>query len=1507
MAANRAANLRQADSRRKWMPTGSAVRLEPVHHQHQRPILPSPKGRVRGGAVGRRLPHFALALFLACSAIGASFQAAWSDPSDPDTRRAREIEDILTTISGFSRDAWTKFDYVFESCEARVLGWTRKNKRLPFERYQKSGKYLFTVKLSGLDVARMKKPESRVNGGVYARCRSATCLFRQGASSVGYRQKSRLAGSLISKDGSSEPGLYVKGRSGAAGKIQRLLVELAEKCSRSRTTPRNPALAQQCFAGAADGTLPENALWLTADGRVLGVGRAVKDGRTDYRIAARPGADRVCVDPRPAIWAFEIRRLSWLEPSRLRLLEDLRQAAAGFSGAVVTGIPLPGLHRALANADFKATYDAFSRSGRLMGNSGSPGGPALSALVLDTPDLAAAAWTAAFLRPGLRRLDELIAFHRQRSERRPGSIHSRPLALWQIDRNYDSAAWIESFFLPAVGYLAAARPEIRVPSRVRRLLAADPGKGPDGVLKAKAMEAARAAVGAGKATEALGTLLPRFSAYTSRVEASRKEWAARKAGVSLATGMAKVAGDALINGEESVLSLVSLVENDYRSDDPEKLFRMARIAGKQGDPLHGHLLCGYARLKALESGWTLQRLLRAHGRCNAMAFEYFRIAKQKEKETRSSRRAIAEMMRNSLAFGNRDSVEERVERYAKAISVAISETRTRLRAKDMRQRYRKEAETLVKRLDFVDLFEAIVFAVAVEQRKRFKSVEQMVDGVLWASLKRLDKGLAREIRRCIKDGGTGWCATLQTESGALRRVLQDRSGTIDIAALEAWLVRFDAELAPRRRALRDHLLALYPSLPRVDVQRRTDRLGDRFSRLIRQGIDIERTRSWTLRAWRHSGDIRTLAFSPDATALLTGSADDSAVLRDVGTGKTLHNWRHEGDVTVAAFSPDGRTVLTASRDGTAVLRDRETGNRLQVWGHGAAGVLAAAFSPDGRYVLTGASDRIADLRETGTGRLRHAWRQSSRVGSVAFSPDGRLAFVRSHRTGAALYRTFSGKRARFWNPSRGLQAIAFSPDGQSLLTGHRSGRVLLQPVGSRRKTLFRWKHRKRVAVVAFSPDGRRILTGAYDGQVALRDIRTGKTLQSWRHERGVRSGAFSPDGRSVAVGTLDGLVALRDVGSGAELRRWQSGSGVTDAAFGADGRQLLTVTARRDATLRDIGTGQTVRQWSNALSAALSPDARTLLIGSSDGTAVLHEIRTGKTLHRWRHTRGVSAVAFSPGGNIVLTGSWDDTAALRDVRTGKTLHSWRHSRTGVTAAGFSPDGASVWTVSTDRKVAMRSWKSGGIGGILGRAGHVTAIALSPNGQHVLIGSADNTAVAWNPRERKLLHKWKHGGDVTAVAFSPDGRHALTASRDKTAMLRAVDSGRTVWKWLHTEAVTVAAFSPDGRYVLTGSKDDTAVLRDARTGKSVHTWRHEDDVTAIAFSPDGRYALTGSRDDTAVLRNNRTGKAERTWRSNRDVDAFAFSPDGRWIAVAWGNGIAALYANPGIAGGSTGRK
>ncbi len=301
-------------------------------------------------------------------------------------------------------------------------------------------------------------------------------------------------------------------------------------------------------------------------------------------------------------------------------------------------------------------------------------------------------------------------------------------------------------------------------------------------------------------------------------------------------------------------------------------------------------------------------------------------------------------------------------------------------------------------------------------------------------------------------------------------------------------------------------------------------------------------------AWGNNSGVFYWKANPQkATKLiLTGSADNTAVLRDVQSGGTLQTWQHGGSVRSVAFSPDGKQVLTGSEDKTAVLRDVQSGKTLQTWQHG-DWVKNVVFSPDGKQVLTGSEDKTAVLRDVQSGKTLQTWRHGGCVMGVAFSPDGKQVLTGSEDKTVVLRDVQSGKTLQNWKHGDWVRSVAFSPDGKQILTGSEDNTAVLRDVQSG-KTLQTWKHYS-VQSVAFSPDGKQVVTGSKDNTAVLRDVQSGKTLQTWQHGGSVRSVAFSPDGKQVLTGSEDNTAVLRDVQSGKTLQTWKHGDWVKSVAF----------------------------------------------------------------------------------------------------------------------------------------------------------------------------------------------------------------------------------------------------------------------------------------------------------------------------------------------------------------------
>ncbi|HOE12603.1 MAG TPA: hypothetical protein PLQ35_17085, partial [bacterium] len=78
--------------------------------------------------------------------------------------------------------------------------------------------------------------------------------------------------------------------------------------------------------------------------------------------------------------------------------------------------------------------------------------------------------------------------------------------------------------------------------------------------------------------------------------------------------------------------------------------------------------------------------------------------------------------------------------------------------------------------------------------------------------------------------------------------------------------------------------------------------------------------------------VRSVAFSPDGTKVLTGSDDYTAKLWDAGTGAVIRTFSgHTDYVNSVAFSPDGTKVLTGIDDGTARIWDIRDLVSVQHW------------------------------------------------------------------------------------------------------------------------------------------------------------------------------------------------------------------------------------------------------------------------------------------------------------------------------------------------------------------------------------------------------------------------------------------------------------------------------------------------------------------------------------------------------------------------------------------------
>ena len=282
--------------------------------------------------------------------------------------------------------------------------------------------------------------------------------------------------------------------------------------------------------------------------------------------------------------------------------------------------------------------------------------------------------------------------------------------------------------------------------------------------------------------------------------------------------------------------------------------------------------------------------------------------------------------------------------------------------------------------------------------------------------------------------------------------------------------------------------------------------------------------------------------------LASGSHDKTIKLWDTVAGKELLPLKgHSGEVYSVAFSPDGRYLASGGSAKTIKLWDAVTGKELLALKGHLGHVFSVAFSPDGKYLASGSSDGTIKLWDTVTGKeLLTLEGRSGEVYSVAFSPDGkRLAsgsedrtirfWLRGTVTGKELL-TFKKEPLTLEGHSGEVYSVAFSPDGKRLASGSQDKTIKLWNSVTGKELLALEGHSHVVRSIAFSPDGKRLASGSYDKTIKLWDSVTGKALLTLKgHSHEVRAIAFSPGGKRLASGSRDKTIKLWDSVTGKEL------------------------------------------------------------------------------------------------------------------------------------------------------------------------------------------------------------------------------------------------------------------------------------------------------------------------------------------------------------------------------------
>lgn len=327
-----------------------------------------------------------------------------------------------------------------------------------------------------------------------------------------------------------------------------------------------------------------------------------------------------------------------------------------------------------------------------------------------------------------------------------------------------------------------------------------------------------------------------------------------------------------------------------------------------------------------------------------------------------------------------------------------------------------------------------------------------------------------------------------------------------------------------------------------------------------------RSESYVLKQQGHSYDIGTLAFSPDASQLVTGGDDNKVKVWTVANGFCFVTFAdHSARVSAVAFLPTGHAVVSASMDGTVRAFDlvRYRNFRTLTTPHPVQ-FSSLAVDPSGDIIVAGSQDTFQIfVWSLKTGRLLDVLAaHEAPVIALSFAPGESLLASGSWDGTVRTWDVFQGKGGvEVLQHSHDVLALAWRPDGRQLASSTLDGQIYFwDPLeGELQGTIH----------------GRRDIAG---GRLTL-DRRTAENTSSGR---AFTSLSYSADGLFLLAGGSSKYVCVYDVAEKVMLRRFQithnrSIDGVLDqlnSRYVTDAGPLAEIDDDGDSDSGDLGVGR---------------------------------------------------------------------------------------------------------------------------------------------------------------------------------------------------------------------------------------------------------------------------------------------------------------------------------------------
>ncbi len=389
---------------------------------------------------------------------------------------------------------------------------------------------------------------------------------------------------------------------------------------------------------------------------------------------------------------------------------------------------------------------------------------------------------------------------------------------------------------------------------------------------------------------------------------------------------------------------------------------------------------------------------------------------------------------------------------------------------------------------------------------------------------------------------------------------------------------------------------------------------------------------------------------------------------------------HENGVTPVTFSPDGSALVTGSFDRLIKRWDLDQWGQCRVLRANNGALRSLSFTPDGATMVSAGWWQI-DAWDMRAERRTHTYPLNGGAMPVVVSPDGQR-FVSGSQGELRVWELSTQAALRRFPGHEGRSAARFSPDGRCLATADGEGRVFLWdfPSGELRRELA--GHRGRVRTLVFHPRRRLLATGSEDRTLRIWNLDTGDCVRTFANHNDETAWAvdFSPNGRLMASCMVNRRFQLRKFPSGDDVDFTFDTGTTLGVRFSPDGNIVATTARGNVLRLWHITPPLSVVELEGGSSfwtTAFSPDGRRIAAGGWSRNVDIWDVESGRRLAVCEgHTGLVGEIAFRPGdANVLASAGAEGSVRLWDVPSGRCLATLEaFDGWDALTVSFTPDG-----------------------------------------------------------------------------------------------------------------------------------------------------------------------------------------------------------------------------------------